>query len=64
MYQLCLSLDVFLISLAVIAAIYLSRFIILKPLLKGSIMPELALAPRGLLTILLSIYHSCPLGCS
>ncbi len=48
-----LSLDVFLISLAVISAIYLSRFIILKPLLKGSIMPELALAPRGLLTILL-----------
>lgn len=48
-----LSLNVFLISLAIIAAIYLARFIILKPLLKGSIMPELALAPRGLLTILL-----------
>ena len=48
-----LSLNVFLISLAVIAAIYLSRYIILKPLLKGSVMPELALAPRGLLTILL-----------
>ena len=48
-----LSVNVFLISLAIIAAIYLARFIILKPLLKGSIMPELALAPRGLLTILL-----------
>jgi Kef-type K+ transport system membrane component KefB len=48
-----LSLEVFLISLAVIAAIYLARFIILKPLLKGSVMPELAMAPRGLLTILL-----------
>lgn len=48
-----LSLNVFLISLAVIAAIYLARFIILKLLLKGSVMPELALAPRGLLTILL-----------
>ncbi|NNE26088.1 MAG: sodium:proton exchanger [Saprospiraceae bacterium] len=48
-----LSLDVFLISLAIIAAIYLTRYIILKPLLKGSIMPELSLAPRGLLTILL-----------
>lgn len=48
-----LSMNVLLISLAVIAAIYLARFIILKLLLKGSIMPELAMAPRGLLTILL-----------
>ena len=48
-----LNLKVFLISLSIIAAIYLARFIILKPLLKGNIMPELSLAPRGLLTILL-----------
>ncbi|MBT8191039.1 MAG: sodium:proton exchanger, partial [Bacteroidia bacterium] len=52
------SLEVFLISLAVLAAIYLARFIILKVLLKGSIMPELAMAPRGLLTILL--FYSIP----
>jgi len=55
-----ISLDVFLISLAVIAAIYLARFLILKPLLKGSIMPELALAPRGLLTILL--FYTIPVS--
>ncbi len=48
-----LSFDVFLISMAVLLAIYLSRFVILKMLLKDGIMPELAMAPRGLLTILL-----------
>jgi Kef-type K+ transport system membrane component KefB len=48
-----LSFDVFLISMAVLAAIYLSRFVILKLLLKDGIIPELAMAPRGLLTILL-----------
>ena len=41
------------ISIVVLLAIYLSRFVILKVLLKDGIMPELALAPRGLLTILL-----------
>ena len=48
-----LSLNVFLISMAVLLAIYLSRFVILKILLKNGIIPELAMAPRGLLTILL-----------
>ena len=48
-----LSFDIFMISIVVLLAIYLSRFVILKVLLKDGIMPELALAPRGLLTILL-----------
>jgi len=46
-------LNIFLISLGVLFAIYLSRFLVLKPLLKDGIFPELTLAPRGLLTILL-----------
>jgi len=53
-----LSINVFLISMAVLLAIYLPRFIILKVLLKDGIMPELAMAPRGLLTILL--FYSIP----
>ncbi|MEM9548668.1 MAG: cation:proton antiporter [Bacteroidota bacterium] len=48
-----LSFKVFMISVAVLVAIYLSRYVILKVLLKDGIMPELTLAPRGLLTILL-----------
>jgi len=53
-----LSFVVFMISIVVLLAIYLSRFAILKILLKDGIMPELALAPRGLLTILL--FYSIP----
>lgn len=52
------SINVFMISVVVLLAIYLSRFVILKVLLKDGIMPELALAPRGLLTILL--YYTIP----
>ncbi|MDF1695785.1 MAG: cation:proton antiporter [Saprospiraceae bacterium] len=48
-----LSFNVFMISIAILSAIYLSRFVILKLLLKDGVMPELTLAPRGLLTILL-----------
>ena len=48
-----LSFNVFMISVAVLVAIYLARFAILKVLLKDGIHPELSLAPRGLLTILL-----------
>ena len=55
-----LSWNVFLISVVVLLAIYLSRFVILKLLLKGGIHPELSLAPRGLLTILL--FYSIPAG--
>jgi len=47
------SMDVALISLAIIAALYLIRFISLKLFIRGSIMPQLLLAPRGLITILL-----------
>lgn len=53
-----LSFNVFMISIAVLVAIYLSRFVILKLLLKDGVIPELALAPRGLLTILL--YYTIP----
>jgi len=55
-----LSFDVFMISIAVLVAIYLSRYVILKVLLKDGIMPELTLAPRGLLTILL--FYSIPVS--
>lgn len=53
-----LSFNVFLISVAVLLAIYLSRYVVLKLLLKDGIFPELAMAPRGLLTILL--FYSIP----
>ena len=45
--------NVLLESLAVLAALYAVRFVVLKFLLKGSMLPELFLAPRGLITILL-----------
>ena len=40
-------------SLAVVAALYIVRFIILKLFLKDGIFPEFYIAPRGLITILL-----------
>lgn len=46
-------LDVFLISIVVLIVLYLVRFLILKLLLKSSIVPQLWIAPRGLITILL-----------
>ena len=45
--------SVLLISLLVLLALYLVRFIILKVFLRNSILPELFIAPRGLITILL-----------
>lgn len=45
--------NVLLQSMAVLAALYVVRFIVLKLLLKESILPELYIAPRGLITILL-----------
>ncbi|MCB0669924.1 MAG: cation:proton antiporter [Saprospiraceae bacterium] len=46
-------LNVFLISALVLLVLYLIRFAILKALLRPSILPELWIAPRGLITILL-----------
>jgi len=47
-------LDVFLYSMAIVASLYIIRFIVLKVFnLKSSISPELWIAPRGLITILL-----------
>lgn len=47
------NLDVFLISMLVLIILYVVRFAFLKLLLKGTITPELWIAPRGLITILL-----------
>lgn len=52
-------LDVFLISALVLLVLYLIRFAILKALLRPSILPELWIAPRGLITILL--FYAIPL---
>jgi len=46
------NINVFIISALILAALYVVRFVALKPFLK-SIMPELWIAPRGLITILL-----------
>ena len=45
--------DVFLISMLILLALYVVRLIVLKLFLKPSIFPELWIAPRGLITILL-----------
>ena len=47
------NVKVFLISALVLAGLYLIRFIILKLFLRKDITPELFIAPRGLITILL-----------
>lgn len=41
------------ISLAIVAALYLVRFILLKLIVQRDILPQLYIAPRGLITILL-----------
>ncbi len=41
------------ISLAIVAALYLVRFILLKIIVQRDIVPQLYIAPRGLITILL-----------
>jgi NhaP-type Na+/H+ or K+/H+ antiporter len=48
-----IDVNVLLQSLAVLGALYAVRFVVLKFLLKGGMLPELFLAPRGLITILL-----------
>ena len=45
--------DTLLISLAIVAAMYIIRYICLKVVLFRNIIPELWVAPRGLITILL-----------
>lgn len=47
------NMDVFVISAFVLGILYLVRFIFLKIFLKDGIIPELWIAPRGLITILL-----------
>ena len=47
------SFKIFLISTLILGVIYISRFLIFKLLRMKSILPELFLAPRGLITILL-----------
>ena len=53
-------LEVFLISLAVLGVIYVVRFIVLRLLLGKDLIPEVWLAPRGLVTILL--YFAIPVA--
>jgi len=50
--QSLLDLNTAIISLSITAALYLIRFICLRPFFK-SILPELFIAPRGLITVLL-----------
>ena len=47
------SLSVALVSLLIIASIYVIRFIILRTFFGSNIMPQLFIAPRGLITVLL-----------
>lgn len=55
------SLNVALTSIAIVAILYIVRYLFLKLLLWGkSIMPELYLAPRGLITVLL--FYTIPNG--
>jgi NhaP-type Na+/H+ or K+/H+ antiporter len=48
-----LSLNVALVSLLIIASIYLIRFVLLRVFIGKDIMPQLFVAPRGLITVLL-----------
>ena len=47
------SLSVAMVSILIIISIYLIRFIILRTFFGGDIMPQLFIAPRGLITVLL-----------
>ncbi len=47
------NLNVFIISALILVALYVVRFVALIPFLRKGIMPELWIAPRGLITILL-----------
>lgn len=48
-----LSLEVALVSLVILFSIYLIRFILLRLMIGKDIMPQLFVAPRGLITVLL-----------
>ena len=48
-----LSVDVAIVSLLIILSIYLIRFVLLRILIGSDILPQLFVAPRGLITILL-----------
>lgn len=53
-------LNVALVSLLILASIYLIRFILLRTVLGSDIMPQLFIAPRGLITVLL--FYAIPEG--
>lgn len=53
-----LSLNVAIISVLIILSIYLIRFVLLKLFIGGDILPQLFIAPRGLITVLL--FYSIP----
>lgn len=48
-----LNVDVAIISALILASIYIIRFIILRVTMGGDIIPQLFIAPRGLITVLL-----------
>ena len=48
-----LSVDVAIVSLLIILSIYLIRFVILRIFIGADILPQLFVAPRGLITVLL-----------
>ncbi len=47
------NLDVALVSLGILLSLYLVRYLVLKAIIKTNITPQLYIAPRGLITILL-----------
>ncbi len=55
-----LSLDVALISVLIIASIYVIRFILLRVFIGKDLLPQLFIAPRGLITVLL--FNAIPGG--
>ena len=54
------SLNVALISVLIIASIYAIRFVILRIFIGKDILPQLFIAPRGLITVLL--FYAIPVG--
>ena len=52
------SLSVALVSILIIASIYAIRFVVLRTFFGSDIMPQLFIAPRGLITVLIVLRHS------
>jgi hypothetical protein len=50
--------EVALISLSILAALYIIRLVLVKLFIQKDIFPQVFLAPRGLITILLFLYIS------